>query len=119
MGVLTADVLLTYKGHPQKFSHSANGADEFYEGALLFGDTGGGCQVVPAAGDFFLGIVAYHQTVTAAGQEVEYFSDGLVLFPPCGGVTAADEGDVLIMDIGTTQSDNPADCVDATAATAA
>lgn len=113
MGVLTKDVHFRHMGTPTKFRYpvGAGGADEFYAGALLFGLAAGGCSVVPVATARFLGIVAYHQSPTAAGQFVECYIDGIIGFPTVASVAAGDEGDALVMDVSGTLSDNYADAV--------
>jgi len=113
MAVLAADANAETVGTPTKISLSANGADVFYRGAVVFIDTGGGAQVVPAAGDRVAGLCCQQQTTTAAGDEVEVYSEGLFWLPVGTNITAADEGELLILDIGTTQSDNPGDFVSA------
>jgi len=111
MAALAADSVFRFKGSPTKHVFSGNVADIHYAGALLFIDTGGGVQAVPAAGDTFAGIVCYQQTVVTAGDPVEAYIDGLFLLPLGTAITAADEGDLAIIDISGTLSDNPADIV--------
>jgi hypothetical protein len=111
MAALAADSPYRYKGSPTKHVFSGNVADIHYGGALLFIDTGGGVQAVPAAGDYFAGIVTVKQTVVNAGDPVEAFIDGLFFFPLGTNIAAADEGDLAIIDISGTLSDNPTDLV--------
>ncbi len=109
MAALAADSPFRFLGSPTKFVFSGNTADIHYAGALLYIDTGGGVQAVPAAGDMFVGIVTKQQTVVNAGDPVEAFIDGVFLLPTGASITAADEGDLLIMDLSDTTTDNPAD----------
>lgn len=111
MAALAADAIFRWQGNPTKFVFSGNVADIHYAGALLFIDTGGGVQAVPAAGDMFAGIVTKQQTVVNAGDPVEAFIDGLFLLPTGTNITAADEGDLAVIDLSGTLSDNPADLV--------
>lgn len=119
MSVLAADINVSTLGTPVKATFSNNTATEiYYRGALVYIDTGGGVQVVPAAGDRFLGISPMKQSVTT-GEEVEVYVKGLFWMPLCANSSAADEGDLVVLDMGSTQSDNIADCVCATDITAA
>jgi len=111
MAALAVDSKFLFKGSPTKHVFSGNVADIHYGGALLFTDTGGGVQAVPAAGDTFAGIVCYQQTVVTAGDPVEAYVDGLFLLPLGTNIAAADEGDLAIIDISGTLSDNPTDIV--------
>ena len=111
MAALAADSIFRFKGSPTKHVFSGNVADIHYAGALLFTDTAGGVQAVPANGDYFAGIVCYQQTVVSAGDPVEAFIDGLFLLPAGTNIAAADEGDLAIIDISGTLSNNPADIV--------
>lgn len=111
MAALAADVNCSVLGTPIYASFSANGADVFYQGAVVFIDTGGGVQVVPAAGDRCVGICTKQQTITAAAQLVEVMVFGLIWLPVGTNIAAADEGNLCVLDIGSTQSDNPADFV--------
>lgn len=111
MAVLAADVNYSSIGQPDKVSFSANGADVFYAGAIVYSDTGGGVQVVPAAGDRAVGVCAKQVTTTAAGDEVEVYVDGIFWVPVGSGITAADEGSIVIHDISASQTDNWADCI--------
>ena len=119
MAVLAADIIVHTIGTPIKISLSANAADTYYKGAMVFIDADGGCQVVPEAGDRFVGLSCKNQVVTAAAQEVEVYCWGLFWVPVGTDIAAADEGELLIQDIDATQSDNIADCVSATDATEA
>lgn len=111
MAPLAAGVQCAASGKYASGPYSCNGADVFYAGAIVFVDTAGGMQAVPAAGDRVLGVIPYTQTTTAAGQLVEVTTKGDVWLPLGTAIAAADEGELLILDIGTTQSDNPADFV--------
>ena len=120
MAALTGSVDLQHKGNLDKWKLSvkAVGADTFYAGALVYGDaTNGKAQAVPVATDYLLGICAKTKVVTAADQMVEIYTGGLWAIPCTVAIVEGDVGDVLIMNIGTTQSDNPADLVTGTAAT--
>jgi len=111
MAVLGADSPFRFLGSPTKFVFSANVAgDVHYAGALLFIDTAGGAQAVPATGDMFVGIVTKQQTPAAIGDPIEAFIDGVFLLPTGASITAADEGDILCLDLSDAlYSDNPAD----------
>ena len=111
MAALAADAQCAASGKYGSGPYSANGADVFYKGAIAFCDTGGGLQVVPAAGDRVIGIIPYQQTITAAAQLVEVATSGMFWLPLGTNIAAADEGELLVLDIGSTQSDNPADFV--------
>jgi hypothetical protein len=118
MAALTGDAAYCSSvGDTTEVGFSANAADTYYKGALVFIDTGGGVQVVPAAGDMCIGISPSQQVIAAASDEVQVLVRGLVWLPVGSGIAAADEGDMLIMDISATQSDNPADCISAGDAT--
>jgi len=109
MAALAADSAYRFKGSPTKHVFSGNAADIHYGGALLFIDTAGGVQAVPASGDMFAGIVTVKQTVVAVGDPVEAFIEGFFFLPLGTNIAAADEGDLAIIDISGTLSDNPAD----------
>jgi len=112
MAVLAADVNFRTYGACNKFTFSGNVADIHYAGAIVYTDTAGGVQAVPAAGDYFCGISTKNQTVVTAGDPVEAYIDGIFLLPVGANIAAADEGDLLIYDIsGATASDNWADMV--------
>ena len=86
---------------------SANSADIFYRGAVVFIDTAGGVQCLPEKGDRALGVIPYQQTTTAAGDEIEVIVQGNIWMPlGAGPIAVTDEGDILIVDEGTTLSDN-------------
>ena len=110
MAALTKDSIFRYLGNPVKMSFSSNQAATapFYAGSLVYIDTAGGVQSVPAVADIFIGISPKQQAV-AIGAEVEVLVDGIFLLPLGGSITAANEGDVLIHDVSATQSDNPTD----------
>lgn len=109
MAALTADANLQHKGTPTKIAIPAvAGGDTFYAGALVYADaTAGLAQVVPASGDVLLGICA-KQTVAAAGDLVEVYVDG-VWSIPYASAAVGDSDAIIGLNIGTTQSDNPAD----------
>jgi len=113
MAVLAADVNISAVGDTRNTQFSANGADTYFKGAIVYSDTGGGLQALPAAGDRCVGVIPYKQVVTAASDEVEVIVEGLVWMPLGTNITAADEGDILCCDISGTLSDNPADMVSA------
>ena len=122
MAALTGGADLQHKGNLEKWKLSvkAVGADTFYRGALVYGDaTNGKAQAVPAAGDVLLGVGAKTVVAAAADELVEIYTGGLWGFACTVAVVEGDVGDILIMDIGTTQTDNPADLVTGTAATTA
>lgn len=113
MAALAADINIETLGDVVIGTFSANGADTFYQGALVYIDAGGGVQVVPAGTDRFLGISIKKQVIAAATDEVEVLIDGYVWVPVGTGIAAEDEGDPLIMDITAATTDNVADCVSA------
>ena len=110
MAALAADVNVSFIGSYKSVPLSANAADTYYKGAIVYIDTGGGVQVTAAAGDRPVGIVPYKQVITAAAQSVEVVVDALVWLPVGTNIAAADEGDYLVND-GPTDTDNPADLV--------
>lgn len=114
MAALTGDINCTTLGTPDKATFSANGADTFHRGAIVWIDTGGGVQSVPAAGDRVLGISCRKQVTTAAGQEVEVYVEGEFWVPVGANITASDEGDYLMADADGTFTDNFSDTVSAT-----
>ncbi|RLB49615.1 MAG: hypothetical protein DRI90_24370, partial [Deltaproteobacteria bacterium] len=109
MAALTAGVDLPHKGNldAYKIAVKAIGADTFYKGAIVYADAANGkAQVsVPAAGDVFLGICAETVVATAADDLVEIYTGGLWALnfaTPAEG----DVGDVCVMDIGGSPTDN-------------
>jgi hypothetical protein len=111
MAVLSQDVNMSTLGTPVKIPLSGNVADTYYRGAMVFCDTGGGAQVLPATGDRFVGISAKNQTVVSAGDVVEVYCSGVFWVPVGTNISAADEGELLLQDISATQSDNFDDTV--------
>ena len=109
MAVLAADINISAVGNTRNTQFSANGADTYYKGAVVFIDTGGGLQALPAAGDRCAGVIPYQQTVTAASDEVEVIVEGLVWMPLGLNITAANEGGILFVNMDGTLSDNVAD----------
>ena len=92
---------------------SANAADTFYRGAVVFVDTAGGVQVTAAAGDRCKGVVLKQQVIAAVGDQVEVMIRGIVAFPAKAAVVAADEGSNMLLDASATLTDNIADaCFD-------
>jgi hypothetical protein len=121
MAALSADVDLPHKGDlsEHKISVKSITADTFYKGALVFADaTNGKAQVsTPAAGDVFLGICA-KQVVAETDDLVDIYTGGLWAIPFVGAAEG-DVGDVCIVDVGTTPTDNPAETVTGADATLA
>ena len=111
MAALAADVQCSVTGTSRNAVLSCNAADTFYKGAIVFTDTAGGAQVTWAAGDRPVGVCPYQQTTTAASQNVEVIVEGLVWLPIGANVSAADEGDLLLLDADGTADDNPASMV--------
>ena len=111
MAALAADINVSTVGTPTLYKFAANGADTYYRGAIVFIDTGGGVQVVPAAGDLPLGISTKQQVIAAAADLVEVMVEGWAWLPIGTGVAADDEGTRLTLDISATQSDNAADWI--------
>jgi len=122
MGALTADTDHPHKGNLDEFKISvkAVAGDTFYKGALVYGDaTNGKAQVtVPAAGDVFLGICAKQVVATAADDLVDIYTGGLWALNMTTPVEG-DVGDVCIMDVTGSPTDNAADAVTGTDATLA
>lgn len=115
MGVLTADINLSTVGKVITAPFSANAADTFYRGAIVFTDADGGVQVTYAATlDRCLGISPKTQVTTAAADVVEVIIYGALWVPIGSGISAADEGDYLMVDASETSSDNVADAVSLT-----
>lgn len=110
MAALDADIYISTQGQVVTKNFKANAAGTYYQGAVVFIDTGGGVQVVPAAGDMAIGISPTKQVVSAS-DEVNVIIFGVVGMPIGTNIAAADEGDLCCLDIGSTQSDNPADFV--------
>ena len=112
MAALTADAHIPHKGNLDEFKIAVKAitADTFYAGAFVYGDAANGkAQVsVPAAGDVFLGICAKQVVAAAADDLVEIYTGGLwalAFLTPAEG----DVGDVCVMDISGTPTDNQAD----------
>ena len=122
MAALTADTDHPHKGSLDdcKLAVKAVGADTFFKGAFVFGDaTNGKAQVTaPAAGDVFLGICAKQVVAAAADDLVDIYTGGLWALNMATPVEG-DVGDVCIIDITGTPTDNPADAVTGTDATTA
>ena len=118
MAVLAVDIDIPHLGTPTKVTVKAlAGGDIFYKGALVFADsTAGLAQVLPAAGDSFLGICA-ENTVAAAGGDVPIYIDGTWALKFVGAA-AADVGNTVVVDMdGGALSDNETDLVSAADAT--
>ncbi len=112
MAVLAANIDVSWVGNPNKLTFAATAADTYYCGSLVFIIKGTGkVQPLAAANYNFAGICVEKQTIAAADDPVEVFVDGIFLLPIGSAISAADEGDLLIMDASGTLSDNPADLV--------
>lgn len=107
MAALSANINCSFIGSPTCAYFSANAADTYYKGSIVYIDTAGGVQLTAAAGDRPVGISTKEQTVSA-GDKVEVMIDGYAWLPLGSGVAAADEGELLVND-GATNSDNVAD----------
>ena len=112
MAALAADINVSSVGQPLKLPFSANAADIFYQGAVIWTDTAGGVQATIAAGDRVAGISPTQQTVAAAADLVELYVSGYFWTPLGAAITAADEGELLIM-TAAGPTDNIADAVSA------
>ena len=109
---LTADANFSSIGTPLKAPFSCNAADTFYQGAIVFTDAGGGVQVTHAATlDRVLGISPKQQVTTAAADIVEVYVKGTFWVPVGSNISAADEGDMLMLDASETSTDDFADTV--------
>jgi len=121
MAALSADTHVPVVGsNVTKYAFKAVGADTFFRGALVFGDaTNGKAQVTtPAAGDVFLGVCVKQTVAAAADDLVECYITGTFAFAmatPAEG----DVGDVMVVDVTGTASDNQADAVTGADATLA
>jgi len=118
MAALSADVRCRIVGNNYIVDgFSANAADTFYKGAVVWIDAAGGVQATVADGDRILGISPKQQVIAAAGDLVEVVVFGLVWLPVGTNITAADEGSVCCNDASASQTDNPADLYAASAIT--
>jgi hypothetical protein len=119
MAALSADVQIAQQGPVIKHGVKAIGADTFYAGAAVFADaTNGKAQVVPEAGDIFIGICAEQKVVSAADEIVNIYVSGLFLIP-FATPAEANVGEMIMLDISATQSDNFADWIPQSDTTAA
>ena len=116
MAALTQDLNISTLGEPVYAKLSANAADTYYQGAVVWVDVAGGVQVTAASAgavattDRPIGICTKKQVVTAAGQEVEVLVKGFVWFPLATNVTVVDEGGILCFDADVLiDTDNPQD----------
>lgn len=107
MAALAADVNGSLVGNYRSAQFVANAADTYFRGSIVYADTLGGCQVTAATNDRVLGYSPRNQVV-AAGDLVEVVTSGQVWLPVGTGITASDEGEILVND-GPVDSDNPAD----------
>lgn len=110
MAALAANTNCSFVGNPCIVKLTANAADTYYKGAIVYVDTGGGAQVTYAAGDRPVGISTKEQTVSA-GDSVEVMVDGFAWLPIGTNIAAADEGELLVNDANGAggNTDNPAD----------
>ncbi len=109
MALVSADVNVETIGPIASMGFSANAADTYFRGAIVWIDTGGGAQVgTMGAGDVPLGISLKNQVIATAGDEVEVCIAGLVGLPTA--LAATDEGGRIGFDAGTI-TDNIADAV--------
>lgn len=118
MAVLSADVNLSFVGPTRSVGLAVNVADIYYQGSIVFIDTGGGSQVLPASADPAVGISPKKQTL-ATTDLAEVVVEAMCWMPLATGLTASSEGDWLVHDVSATQSDNPVDMVAGLAITAA
>ena len=107
MAALAADAYCETVGNYRSQKYSANAADTYYRGSLVYTDSAGGAQLTYAAGDIALGYSPKKQVMAASG-EVEVITEGYLWLPIGTNIDANDEGDWLIND-GPTSTDNPAD----------
>lgn len=110
MAALSADLNVSSVGPVIELPFSANAADTFYQGAVVWGDAAGGAQATAAAGDRVLGISTSNQVIAASGDEVRVAVWGHFWFPSISGIAAGDEGNLLLFDADGTLSDNIDDC---------
>lgn len=120
MAALAADVNGSTVGPVTTLPFSANAADTYFRGSIVFTDAAGGVQVTYAATlDRVVGVSPSKQVIANIGDEVDVIVHGAIWLPVGSGIAAADEGDLLMVDISATSSDNPADAVSVTDATEA
>jgi len=109
MAARTANANLITVGAITTMGFSANAADTFFAGAVVWADTGGGAQVTAAAADSPIGICPFNQVIATAADEVQVIVAGVIGIPQAT-LTAADEGRLLGFDAGTL-TDNFEDAV--------
>ena len=110
MALVSADVNVETEGSIRLFGFSANAADTYFRGAIVWVDTGGGVNAgTMATGDFPIGVCLKRQVIATAGDEVEVCIDGVIGLPTALAVT--DEGFTLGFDASGTITDNIADAV--------
>lgn len=80
----------------------------YYQGSIVYILAAGAVSKAPVATSRALGISPKKQVVVSGG-DVEVIIFGHLWLPLGSGITAADEGYQLVLNIGTTQSDNVAD----------
>lgn len=110
MAALSADINIETVGAIERRSFSANAVDVFYQGAIVYIDTGGGAQCTAAAGDRAVGVCLTRQTIGAIGDLVHVMTHGDIWVPLGTNIAAEDENDILVND-GPTDTDNFADMV--------
>ncbi len=109
MAARTTNATLITVGAITTMGFSANAADTYFSGAVVWADTGGGAQVTAAAGDKPIGLCPFNQVIAAAGDEVQVITTGIVGIPQ-STLTAADELSLIGYDAGTL-NDNFEDAV--------
>jgi hypothetical protein len=107
MAALAADLNIEVIGPAIIAPFSANAADTYYQGSVVFIDASGGVQLATyVAGDRCIGISPIQQVIGAAGDLVQVLIFGVVWFPAIAGIAATDEGSTLVFDANGTVSDN-------------
>jgi hypothetical protein len=113
MAALSADIQMsTIENTIVSIKMSANAADTYYKGSVVFIDEAGGVQLTAAgtSADVPLGISPKNQVIAAAGDMVEVIVQGMVWVPVGTNIAAADEGRLAVCD-NDALTDNPADLI--------
>lgn len=95
MAALTGDINISEVGPVVTVPLSANAADVYYKGAVVYIDTAGGAQVTFGTADRPIGISPKQQN-PAIGDEVQVIVWGVMWVPAITGVAALDEGERLV-----------------------
>lgn len=111
MAALAADINVSSIGPVVTIQMPAI-ADTFYQGAFVYIlDAGGNVSPVPVTTSICLGLSPTQQVVGTAGDLIQVAIQGYFWMPVGTNIAAEDEGNLLMMDVSGTLSDNPADLV--------